>query len=118
MRDFRKYDLWEDSMGLVDLIYDLVSLFPESEKYGLSSQMIRAVISIPSNIAEGSSRESEKDFARFLQIALGSAFELETQLLIANRRKYIIDQERINEIIVTIQSIQKRLYGLKRKLNK
>ena len=117
MRDFRKYDLWKDSLDLVDLIYDLVSLFPESEKYGLSSQICRAVISIPSNIAEGSSRESEKDFARFLQIALGSAFELETQLIIAMRRSFV-NEDKLSKIIDLIQSIQKRLYGLKRKLNK
>ena len=69
-------------MKLVDTVYTMIAVFPSSEKYGLSSQIARSAVSIPSNIAEGASRNSEKDFARFLEIALGSAFKLETQLII------------------------------------
>ncbi len=65
-------------------IYSITSKFPENEKFGLTNQLRRASISIPSNIAEGSSRHSNKDFTRFLQIAIGSAYEIETQLLIAS----------------------------------
>jgi four helix bundle protein len=71
LRDFRKYDIWTDSMALVDDVYTFVEAFPNTEKYGLSSQIIRSAVSIPSNIAERASRNSEKDFARFLKIALG-----------------------------------------------
>ena len=66
-------------MELIDNVYTYAEAFPKTEKYGLSSQITRSAVSIPSNIAEGASRNSEKDFARFLKIALGSAFELETQ---------------------------------------
>jgi len=115
MRDFRKYDLWVDAVSLVDDVYLLTNQFPESEKFSLATQVSKSVISISSNIAEGSSRESEKDFARFLTIALGSAFELETQMLIAKRRGFIsISEYTLFED--KIQSIQKRLMGLKRKL--
>lgn len=115
MRDFRKYDIWQDSIDLVDEMYDLLDSFPAQEKYGLVCQILRASVSIPSNIAEGSSRESEKDFARFLQIALGSSFELETQITIAIRRNYVV-KKLGNDTILKIQSLQKRIYGLKRKL--
>ena len=115
MRNFRKYDLWQDAIYLVDEIYKLVAVFPNTEKYGLQSQMTRAAISIPSNIAEGSARESEKDFARFIQMALGSAYELETQLIISVRQDYL-SKEYSKEVLDQIQSIQKRLLGLKKKL--
>lgn len=115
LRDFRKYDIWTDSMELVDAIYTFVEAFPNSEKYGLSSQITRSAVSIPSNIAEGASRNSEKDFARFLEIGLGSAFELETQLIIAERRKYI-SESHLEESIMKLTSLQKRIYALRRKI--
>ena len=114
MRDFRKYDIWTDSMELVDAVYTFVEAFPNTEKYGLSSQITRSAVSIPSNIAEGASRSSEKDFARFLEIALGSAFELETQIIIASRRKYISEGS-LEETVKKLSSLQKRIYGLRRK---
>ncbi len=88
MRNFREYDIWIDTMDLVNEIYNMVDGFPSEEKYSLTSQITRSAVSIPSNIAEGASRTSEKDFARFLEISLGSCFELETQLRIAKCRKY------------------------------
>ena len=115
MRDFRKYDIWTDGMELVDNVYTFVEAFPNTEKYGLSSQITRSAVSIPSNIAEGASRNSEKDFARFLEIALGSAFELETQLIIASKRKYISEGS-LEEIVKKLSSLQKRIYGLRRKI--
>ena len=118
MRNFRKYDIWLDGMDLVNAIYNLVENFPSTEKFALSSQITRSAVSVPSNIAEGASRSSEKDFARFLEIALGSAFELETQLLIANKRKYITIIE-VNESINMLHSLQKRIFALRKKvLNK
>jgi four helix bundle protein len=115
LRDFRKYDIWTDSMALVDDVYTFVEAFPNTDKYGLSSQITRSAVSIPSNIAEGASRNSEKDFARFLEIALGSAFELETQLIIASKRKYI-SEESLEETIQKLSSLQKRIYALRRKI--
>lgn len=115
LRDFRKYDIWIHSMELVDAIYSFVEAFPNTEKYGLRSQITRSAVSIPSNIAEGASRNSEKDFARFLEIALGSAFELETQLIIAKRRKYI-STTHVEESILKLTSLQKRIYALRRKI--
>lgn len=84
MRNFRKLEIWIDSRNLVKEIYNLTSTLPESEKFGLISQMNICSITIPSNIAEGSSKDSQKDFIRFLQISLGSTYELETQLILCS----------------------------------
>lgn len=89
MRNFRNYKVWIGSMNLVKKIYQITSTFPSSEKFGLISQVRRSAISIPSNIAEGAGRKSEKEFLRFLEISTGSAFELETQLLLAEGLGYI-----------------------------
>ncbi len=83
MRNFRKLEVWKDSIVFTKRIYQQLESFPNHEKYELKSQIRRAAISIPSNIAEGASRQSSKEFARFLEIALGSAFEIETQLIIS-----------------------------------
>ena len=115
MRDFRKYDIWTDSIELVDNVYMFVEAFPNTEKYGLSSQITRSAGSIPLNIAEGASRNSEKNFARFLEIALGSAFELETQLIIAERRNHL-SVSHLEESILKLTSLQKRIYALRRKI--
>jgi len=117
MRNFKKYDIWIDAMGIVDKIYDAIDAFPKNEKYGLTSQISRAAVSIPSNIAEGAGRNSEKDFARFLEFSLGSAYELETQLIIAERRKYIKQCE--SDIILgELISLQKRIGGLRKSIVK
>ncbi len=113
MRDFRKLEVWHQSMDLVDKIYTLCDSFPKSEQFGLVQQMQRCAVSIPSNIAEGNSRDSEKEYSRFLQIALGSAFELETQLLISQKRKYINDEEDTFELL---KIVQKRLNALNKSI--
>ncbi|MBL4657299.1 MAG: four helix bundle protein [Flavobacteriales bacterium] len=82
MRNFRRLKIWERGMEIVKKTYSLSKQLPAEERFGLISQITRAAVSIPSNIAEGSSRTSDKDKKRFVEIALGSAFELETQLLI------------------------------------
>ena len=115
MRNFREYDIWIDSMELANNIYDLVGYFPKNEQYVLTSQMTRSAISIPSNIVEGASRNSEKDFARFLEIGLGSAFELETQVRIAVKRKYISEDNKTSTIESLI-SLQKRISALRFKV--
>ena len=83
MHRFKDLEIWNKSRAFCLSIYEITSKFPDSEKFGLTNQLRRASVSIPSNIAEGSSRKSNKDFSRFLQITLGSAYEIETQLLIA-----------------------------------
>ncbi|PXX95734.1 hypothetical protein DF185_21825 [Marinifilum breve] len=116
MKDFKKLIVWQKSMALVKDIYLLSKLLPQEEKYGLISQITRAAISIPSNIAEGSSRHSAKDFKRFLEIALGSSFELETQLLLI-RELELIDKE-LTLIVERTCEVQKILQGLMSKLIK
>jgi len=113
VRNFKKYDIWIDAMDLVDTIYDLMINLLSDERFGLISQITRSAVSIPSNIAEGSSRSSEKDFGRFLEISLGSAFELETQLRIVKKRKYLNDNES-NNLLLKLESLQKRISGFRK----
>lgn len=115
MRDFRKYDFWKDSMALAKDIFILTKDFSRYD--GLCNQVQRAVVSIPSNIAEGASRSSETDFARFLEIALGSAYETETQLELLYSIGYISKDEYV-KLISDTQSIEKRLTSLIKKLRK
>tara|TARA_R110000868_G_scaffold71206_1_gene208824 strand:+ start:101 stop:355 length:255 start_codon:yes stop_codon:yes gene_type:complete len=83
MRDFKKLEIWKNGITIVKFVYSLVQKLPNEEKFGLKSQISRAAVSDPSNIAEGCSRNSEVEFKRFLEIALGSLFEVETQLIIS-----------------------------------
>ena len=94
MSDFKKLFIWEKSFDFTIRIYSLTEKFPDNEKLNLTNQLRRSAISIPSNIAEGHSRSSKKDFAHFLEIDLGSAYENETQLLISERLGYINEEER------------------------
>jgi four helix bundle protein len=95
--------------------FKLVSSFPREEKYALSSQITRAAVSVPSNIAEGSSRSSNKDYSRFIEISLGSTFELETQLLIAQAVNYG-DTDITNTMLKDIDEEQKMLTSFMSKL--
>lgn len=103
--------VWQKSMMLVELIYAHVSKFPDDEKYGLVSQMKRAVVSIPSNIAEGRHKNSRPDFRRFLNIAFGSTKELLTQVEIARRLKFLSEQEVIL-LRNKLNEVSKMLYAL------
>lgn len=107
------YDLnvWNDSIDLVKEIYKITIKFPKEEIYGLTSQIKRAVISIPSNIAEGASRQTNKEFIQFLYIALGSASEVETQLIIAKELNFINDSD-LNYLSNKLGKIKKMLNGL------
>jgi len=89
MQDYKRIKVWQAGYGLVLDVYRLTDLFPKSEIYSLTSQLRRAAVSIPSNIAEGTAKESDIDFARFLDIALGSTFEIECQLMIAQKLDYM-----------------------------
>ena len=90
---FRDLEIWKLSRILCSDIYKITSKFPDTEKFSLTNQLKRASVSVPSNIAEGSSRMSNKDFSRFLEIAIGSMYEIQTQLLIALDLTYITEDE-------------------------
>lgn len=115
MSDFNKLSVYKKSYELTLLIYNFTKKLPDCEKFGLVNQINRCGVSIPSNIAEGSSRSSDKDFARFLEIALGSSYELEVQVSIAidvysqNKEQYVGLKGKITEI-------QKMLNGMIKKL--
>ena len=106
MHRFKDLEIWKKSRLFCTSIYQISSKFPESEKFGLTNQLRRASVSIPSNIAEGSSRHSNKDFSRFLRITLGSAYEIETQLLIAFDLSFI-EKEELDPLLNEIDSIIK-----------
>lgn len=92
-RNYKDLLAWQKAMDLVEMVYNLTRKFPADELYGLTSQLRRAVVSVPSNIAEGQGRSSKNDFSRFLFIAHGSLREVETQLMIAGRLGYITEME-------------------------
>jgi four helix bundle protein len=115
MRDFKKYDVWKLSHELVLEVYKLTASFPVSEKYQLISQMQRAAYSIPSNFSEGCGRGSDRDFNRFLQIALVSAHELEYFFILAKDLSFI-GQDTYKSLDEQINDIKKKLYNLSLKL--
>jgi four helix bundle protein len=96
MRNFRNWDIWIKSRMLVKQVYVITQKLPDSEKFGLINQMRRAAVSIPANIAEGASRKSEKDLSRFLQIAIGSGFELETLMTVCVDLSYLTNDDTAN----------------------
>ena len=93
IQNYRGLDVWQRAMDLVDAVYDLTAQHPTSERFGLVTQMQRAAVSIPSNIAEGYGRKHRGDYIRFLSISRGSLCEIETQLLISVRRKFATQQQ-------------------------
>ncbi|WP_298794296.1 four helix bundle protein [uncultured Allomuricauda sp.] len=111
MRNFRELEIWKEARKLVKEVYYVTSKLPETEKYGLVSQINRCVVSIPANIAEGSSKFSQKDFVRFLQISLGSAFELETHIILCQDLKFISTEQSV-PLLQKIQRLQKRITAL------
>lgn len=117
MHNFRKLDVWTESRKLVKEVYLLSASIPKEEKYGIISQLQRAAVSIPANIAEGSAKSSNKDFSRFLEIALGSSFEVETLLILTKDLNYISD-EQLKPIGVKLKEIQKMIYNFKIMLQK
>ncbi len=116
MRNFRQFDIWKSGMNLVEEIYNLVELFPKNEVYGITSQICRAAVSIPSNIAEGASRNSDLEFKRYLEISMGSAFEVETLLEISLRRNYL-SQQKYDELKSDLTLLEKQLNTFISKLN-
>lgn len=110
--NYKGLKLWQEAMELVVEVYTVTKSFPGDEKFGLTSQMRRAAVSIPSNIAEGAGRNSNKEFARFLAISRGSAFELETQIEIANRLSMISENDN-TQLLSKIQYISNMNFKLR-----
>jgi four helix bundle protein len=104
MHRFKDLEIWKFSRKFCSSIYLATANFPDNEKFGITNQMRRASVSIPSNIAEGSSRKSNKDFSRFLEIAMGSCYELETQLLISNDLGFL-ETEKLNILLDELNRI-------------
>lgn len=117
MRNFKQLLIWQKGFQLAVDALKLVSSFPKEEIFSLSKQITRAAVSIPSNIAEGSSRSSEKDYNQFFEVALGSSYELETQLLVADAVNYGEKSLR-NSLLQSVQDEQKMLIGFMEKLCK
>ena len=117
MRNFKELKIWQKGFDIGVKAFKLVSTFPKEERFGISSQITKAAVSIPSNIAEGSSRSSEKDYNRFLEISLGSSFQVETQVLIAAAVNFG-EQEMRNQLLKDIDEEQKMLISFMNKLNK
>jgi len=115
MKDFKKLLIWQKGMDIVDRVYDAASLLPNDEKYGVRAQITRAAVSIPLNIAEGSAKKSERDYTRFLEMSLGSAFEVETLLIVIERRKWVTE-EIVSELKNWISEEQKMLQAFINKL--
>ena len=106
---YKKLILWQKAIDFVEKIYSLSGNFPRNEQYGLVSQIRRAAVSVPSNISEGATRKSKKEFQQFLYIALSSLSEVETQLIIANRLKYVDSIEELFEEIIVMKKMTNKL---------
>ena len=117
IRSYQDLDVWKKAMDLVTEVYTLTQAFPREEMYGLTSQVRRAVVSIPANIAEGWGRKSRKEYIQFLRIARGSLLELETLLLIANNLDYL-SKEEIEPTLGRVEEISRMLSGLMSSLNR
>lgn len=110
--NFKQLLVWKESMYLVKHVYLITSTLPDKERFTLVSQMNRSAISIPSNIAEGSGRTTEREFIRYLEIAISSSFELETQLLLI---KDLYDMD-VNEVLLKLDQIQLKIRAFRKKL--
>jgi four helix bundle protein len=117
IRSYRDLDVWQRAMGLAKKIYVTTSRFPGDERFGLTSQMRRAAVSIASNIAEGHARSSTSEFIRFILIALGSVAELETQVILAADLKYLTEDKR-QDVLEELDAIGRMLRALQKSLAK
>lgn len=116
MKNFKELRVWQKGMDAAVEAFRISRLLPDEERYGLRSQLTRAAVSIPSNIAEGSSRSSDKDYRRFLEISLGSCFEAETQLLIAERAG-LLDAIHTRQLLVTLEEEAMMLHSFINRLS-
>ena len=116
MRNFRTYHVWTHGIDLVSMVYQVTQLIPGNETHSLVRQMQRAAVSVPSNFAEGCGRDGEKDFKRFVEIALGSSYELETQMIIANNLYGIEVNPLYKATFDLLSKVQAELNALRNKL--
>ena len=116
MRNFKELSIWQKGIEIAVKTFQLTETFPREDKFGICQQITRAGVSIPSNIAEGSSRKSEKDYVRFIELSLGSNYELETQLIIAEQLKKG-NQSLLQELKTEVLQQQRMLTGFQQKLN-
>jgi four helix bundle protein len=116
MHRYQNLEIWNRAIDLTAVVYELSKEFPEDEKFGLTSQIKRAVISIASNIAEGAGRNSDKEFNQFLGYSIGSICEVETQLIIAEKLKYL-DSKSIQIPLKRILELKKMTISLKNKMS-
>ncbi|AXT49389.1 four helix bundle protein [Aquimarina sp. BL5] len=117
MNKYQELKIWDKAMNLVEQVYSLMMLLPEEEKFGLVSQVKKSSVSIPSNIAEGAGRNSSKEFIRFLSIANGSTTELETQLILIVRLKFV-SEEKVEELLKLCTEIKKMNYSLQKSIER
>ena len=117
MRPHEKLSVWQRAVNLVVAIYKATASFPRDERFGLTSQIRRAAVSIPANIAEGAARDSQKEFTYFLSNAQGSASELETELLIAQKLGYL-DPTRYATMRNEIDSVGRMIFGLSQSIKR
>jgi len=117
MFNFEKLDVWQKAIVFADSIYSKTRDFPGDERFGLTNQMRRAGISVSSNIAEGSSRMSQADFARFLEIGTGSVFEVVSQSFVARRQEFL-SQQSFRSIYESAEELSRMLSGLRKSLLK
>jgi len=115
MHNFKELKVWQRARKLVKDIYLILNEMPDDEKFGLISQIRRASVSVPANIAEGAGRNTDADFGRFLDIANGSCFELETLLILAVDLDYL-SKSKYDKILKDIEEIQKMIYSLRNKM--
>ncbi|MBQ9522434.1 MAG: four helix bundle protein [Paludibacteraceae bacterium] len=113
--NFRDLEVWKRAMAVAKKVYVITRQFPKEEKFGMTSQIQRAAVSIASNIAEGAGRGTNKDFVHFLSMALGSAFEVETQLIISKELCYVEENDDYKNIMEGLHSIQPQLNVLMKK---
>ncbi|HXI00476.1 MAG TPA: four helix bundle protein [Sphingobacteriaceae bacterium] len=116
MHNFKELKVWQASMEISKAVFVATRLFPQDEKFTLTSQMMRSAISIPSNIAEGCGRKSNKEFYQYLNISLGSSFELETQLILAKDFNYI-NEANFKLLQSQLIDVQRMITGLQKSLN-
>lgn len=116
-KDYKNLEVWRESRKLVSVVYKIVQSFPEEEKYGLSSQLKRAAISVPSNIAEGIARNHNKETKQFFYIAKGSIYEIETQMYLALDLN-LINQDQADKIFIQLTLVRKLLIGFIKYLEK
>jgi len=115
MKPHKNLNAWTKSFELVKVLYGVTSVFPNEERFGLTSQIRRAAVSVPVNIPEGASRKGKKEFIHFLHISLGSLTELDTLLLLSKDLDFI-QEDKNNRLITELDTIGKLIYGLIRKL--